>query len=138
MKANNFYFTKYVSLLFSLKYNVYADGLMKSGASFSASLYTVADPGFPREEGANPKEGRQPIICQLFSENYIKIHNTHNVNLKRIEVTLVRQDIFTLYNQIQPQHTLGELFVKACFIFTHISTLSRKIYLHVARLDLVM
>ena len=35
--------------------------------------YTVADPGFPREGGANPKGGRQPIICRIFPENCMKM-----------------------------------------------------------------
>ena len=33
----------------------------------------VADPGFPRGGGANPKGGRQPIIWSIFPENCMKM-----------------------------------------------------------------
>ena len=34
---------------------------------------SVADPGFPRGEGANPKGGRQLIIYLIFPENCMKM-----------------------------------------------------------------
>ena len=34
---------------------------------------SVADPGFPRGEGANPKGERQPIIWPIFPENCMKM-----------------------------------------------------------------
>ena len=35
--------------------------------------FSVADPGFPRGGGANPKGGRQPIIWPIFPENCMKM-----------------------------------------------------------------
>ena len=36
-------------------------------------ISAVADPGFPRGGGANPKGGRQPIIWPIFAENCMKM-----------------------------------------------------------------
>ena len=33
----------------------------------------MVDPGFPREEGANPKGGRKPTIWPIFSEGCMKM-----------------------------------------------------------------
>ena len=46
-----------------------SEGLVQGRTEYQ----TVADPGFPKGGGANPKEGRQPILWPIFPENCMKM-----------------------------------------------------------------